>query len=91
VRIYGHGGTTWHEGTSATVQTLGTDAQTLTFEAEGWGWTFGGGIEAWVAPRFALYGELNLTQLKGDARDGTAGEFDSRMRSYLFGARFKIF
>ena len=91
VRLYGQGGTNWHEGTSTTVQTLEADSTTLNFEAEGWGWTFGGGIEAWVAPRFALYGEANIAQLKGEGRSNTTAEFDNRMRSYLFGARFKIF
>jgi len=91
VRLYGQGGTNWHEGTATTVQTLGADSQTIDFPAEGWGWTYGGGIEAWVTPRFALYGEANIGQLKGDARDNTTAEFENRMRSYLFGARFRIF
>ena len=65
MRLYGQGGTNWHESTSTTVQTLEADSTTLNFEAEGWGWTFGGGIEAWVAPRFALYGEVNIARVEG--------------------------
>ena len=91
VRIYGQGGTNWHEGTTATEQTLGTDSQTIEFDAEGWGWTFGGGLEVWVTSRFALYGEANFAELKGDDRNATVAEFENGMRSYLFGARFRIF
>ena len=91
VRLYGQGGLNWHEGTASTVQTLGADSQTIDFQAEGWGWTYGGGMEVWVAPRFALYGEANIGRLKGDATDNTTGEFENRIRSYLFGARFRIF
>lgn len=91
VRLYGQGGGTWHEGTSTTVQTLATESQTLEFKAEGWGWTLGGGIEAWVAPAFALYAEANLSQLNGEAIDDSRREFKNRMRTYMFGARVKIF
>ena len=91
VSVYGQGGGNWHEGTSTTVQTLGTESTTISLEAEGWGWTIGGGLEAWVAPRFALYGEANISQLNGDDRNNSSAGFDNRMRSYLFGARFKIF
>lgn len=91
VRLYGQGGMNWHESTSTTIQTLGADSQTVDFPADGWGWTYGGGIEAWVTPRFALYGEANIGRLKGEARDNTTAEFENAMRSYLFGARFRIF
>ena len=91
VRIYGQGGGNWHEGTSTTVQTLGAESQTIEFKAEGWGWTIGGGLEAWVAPAFALYAEANFAQLKGDATDNSSATFENRMRTYMFGARVKIF
>jgi hypothetical protein len=91
VRLYGQGGGNWHESTSSTVQTLGAESTTFNLDVEGWGWTFGGGIEAWVAPRFALYGEANISKLNGDAKDNSTASFENRMRSYLFGARFKIF
>lgn len=91
VRIYGQGGGNWHEGTSTTVQTLGADSQTLDLKAEGWGWTGGAGIEAWVAPAFALYLEGNLGRLKGGAIDNSDREFRNSMRTVIFGARVKIF
>ncbi len=91
VRLYAQGGGNWHEGTSSTVQTLGTESTSFNLDVEGWGWTFGGGLEAWIAPRFALYGEANIAELKGDDRNNTTASFENRMRSYLFGARFKIF
>ncbi|MEX2663797.1 MAG: outer membrane beta-barrel protein [Vicinamibacterales bacterium] len=91
VRLYGQGGGNWHEGTSTTVQTLGEDSQTFEFKAEGWGWTAGAGIEAWVAPAFALYLEGNLSQLNGDAIDDSRREFSNRMRTVVFGARVKLF
>jgi hypothetical protein len=91
VRLYGQGGGTWHEGTSTTVQTLGEDSQTFEFKAEGWGWTAGAGIEAWVAPAFALYLEGTTGRLKGEAIDDSGREFSNRMRTVVFGGRVKLF
>lgn len=91
VRIYGQGGGTWHEGTSTTVQRLGEQSQTFELKAEGWGWTAGAGIEAWVAPAFALYVEGTMGRLKGEAVDGSGREFSNRMRTVVFGGRVKIF
>jgi opacity protein-like surface antigen len=91
VRLYGQGGGNWHEGTSTTVQTRGTESQTLALKAEGWGWTAGAGIEAWLAPAFALYAEGNLSQLKGEPIDDSRREFSNRMRTVIFGARVKVF
>lgn len=91
VRIYGQGGGNWHEGTSTTVQTLAAESQTLERKAEGWGWTLGAGIEAWVAPSFALYAEGNMARVRGEAIDDSRAEFSNRMRTVMFGARVKIF
>lgn len=91
IRLYGQGGGNWHEGTSTTVQTLGADSQTLELQVEGWGWTAGAGIEAWVAPAFALYLEGNLARLKGEAIDNSERTFSNRMRTFVVGGRVKLF
>lgn len=91
VRIYGQGGGNWHEGTSTTVQSLGAESQTLELKAEGWGWTAGAGIEAWVAPAFALYAEGNMARVRGESINESGAEFSNRLRTVMFGARVRIF
>jgi hypothetical protein len=91
VRIYGQGGGIYHEGRTTMTQTIGSDTQTVETHTDGWSYTFGGGLEGWISDRFALYGEANLTKIKGeDRRTGTI-EIDDTVRSYLFGVRFRIF
>lgn len=104
VRLYGKAGGAYHRGTFHTTQTMDeitviVDGVSQTFEGgtqtfelrtAGWGWLFGGGIEAWVARSFALYAEGSRAALKGPAVEDGEGQTNERITSFLFGARIRI-
>lgn len=91
VRLFGQGGTTYHEATNTMVQTIGTASQTVETRTDGWSYTFGGGLEAWISSRIALYGEAGSTKLKGKER--LAGEIviDDRLTHFTVGLRVRVF
>lgn len=91
VRIYGQGGTTFHEATDTLVQTIGAESQTIETSTDGWSYTFGGGLEAWISDRFALYGEAGVTKIKGEERRSGVVEIDDQLTHYMLGLRFRIF
>ena len=91
VRIFGQGGGTYHEGTNRTTQTLGGETQVIEIRTDGWSYTFGGGLEAWINDRFALYGEAGQTKIKGKERLAGQIEIDDNLTHFMFGIRFRIF
>jgi len=96
VRIYGQAGFSYHEATFETVQgrqdatTGGAGDQTFTLKTEGWGRVYGGGLEAWVGSKFAIYGEAGWATLKGSEVNDGEGLLDERVNFLMFGARFRI-
>jgi hypothetical protein len=104
VRLYGQAGATYHRATWETEQTIDattrtTDdgtvtipggTQTYRLETGGWGWSFGGGLEIWLARSFALYAEGGRFALKGPARDGGEGELDQGMPYVAIGGRVRL-
>ena len=97
VRIFGQGGFNRHEGTFETIQGLEgttagsvTDPQTFTRKTQGWGQTYGGGIEVWPSSKFALYAEAGWATLKGDEVNEGEGFLDERVNFLLFGARVRL-
>jgi hypothetical protein len=106
VRVYGRGGAGFHRATRSTTQTNDplnfTDndgnpvtvpggTQTLEVQTEGWSYIFGGGIEGWVSPRFALFGDGSYYKLKGEAKTGTDIPMDGHVFTVVAGVRFKVF
>ena len=91
VRIFGQGGGTYHEATNSLVQTILDASQTIETRTDGWGYTYGGGIEAWINDRIALYGEAGRSKLKGEERLTGAVDIDDTFTHYLFGLRLRIF
>lgn len=89
VRIYGQGGATYQRTKIATRQeSLDQIEDRFEFRAAGWGWTFGGGIEAWVSRAVALYAEGGRAALKGPGLEtGGEGRLDERMTFVLAGLR----
>lgn len=104
-RIYGHGGFNKHQALTTTNQTY--DEQKITVDGvertipggtqkfemltEGWGWQFGGGFEAWLGPRGALFVEAGNMVLKGKPVPSGEGKLDERYSYLSFGARVKVF
>ena len=91
VRLYGQGGTTYHEGTTTMEETIGGASQTVETRTDGWSYTFGGGLEAWISDRLALYGEFGRTKIKGRERLSGVIDIDDQLTHYMFGVRFRVF
>jgi hypothetical protein len=93
-RPYGQLGSSFHRAKFTTNQTMIGAAEPNTqgyqLRTEGWGWTFGGGVELWLSSIFGFYGELGSATVKGNARDDAEGMVDDRLWSYMFGARIRL-
>lgn len=101
VRIYGTAGMNYHQATSDTTQsqdaitltmngvdqTVPAGTQTFQMKTKGWGWLFGGGMEAWIGKNGALFAELNLARIRGDAEGGGEGKIDDRLTTFIVGAK----
>jgi hypothetical protein len=91
VRIYGQGGTNYHQATITTTESITTAAasQKIEFQTRGWNWTYGGGAEVWIK-KVAIYGEFDVAWLKGTARAGGEAQIDDRARLFLTGIRLHV-
>jgi hypothetical protein len=90
-RIYGQAGANYHRATSTTTETIaGSGTQIFTLKTEGWGWMFGGGLEAWMTHRVAIYGEFSLAQLKGNAIEGGQGAINEHIVIVGVGGRVHL-
>jgi hypothetical protein len=103
-RVYGQGGTNYHRATQTTNETIDDTTvtvngliepvtggtQKIELKTGGWGWQFGGGLEVWLKPSTALYGEVGRTRLNGEGLEGRQGELKDYLTTFLFGIRLKI-
>jgi hypothetical protein len=104
VRIYGQGGTNYHRGTQTTTETI-DDAtvtvngviepltggtQKIELKTGGWGWQIGGGLDIWVKPTAAIFGEVGRTRLSGEGVEGGHGELKDYLTTVFVGVRLKI-
>ncbi len=93
-RLYGLFGGSYQRGKFSTTQTMTNitpnETQTLELRTGGWGWVLGGGLEVWLSPSVALFGEADTVALKGSSRDDDEGVIDDRLTMILFGVRVKI-
>jgi hypothetical protein len=104
VRFYGRAGFNYHRAESGTTQvteavtatvdgvttTTPGSTETVTANTEGWGWLVGGGIEAWLAPAFAIYAEGGGVGIKGKPEVEEQGQIDNRITVFTAGIRVKI-
>lgn len=104
VRIYGKIGAAYHRATWTGSQTMDettvtVDGETVTIpggtqtfelKTRGWGLTYGGGLEAWLKPWFALYGEIDRTKVKGPAEGDDTLELKDTAMSFVGGIRIHI-
>lgn len=104
VRVYGQVGMNYHRALFTTTQTnddvtvtiddveqtIKGGTQTFELRTGGWGWVFGGGAEAWVTRRLAIYAEAGRARLKGSTLDDGEGGIDDRATFVLVGARVHI-
>lgn len=104
VRIYGLVGTIYTNATFGTSQTqddrtvtiggveqtIEGGTQNLELKTAGWGWTFGGGLEAWFTRSFGMYAEVTRSGLKGSASDDQEGTMDDGLTAVMVGARIHL-
>lgn len=92
MRLYIQGGMNYHQATATTTQTMTGQALTQTFEfkTKGWNWVAGGGAEAWIKPKVAIYGELGFAKISGEATGGGEAMIDDRARFILGGVRVRL-
>jgi len=90
VRFFGIGGLNYHLATSKTAETIDLVAQTFTLKTRGWGYMFGGGVEAWIWKKVAIYGDLGVIRLKGDAENGGEVKMDDHIRFIIIGGKFRL-
>ena len=104
VRFYARAGFNYHRAESGTTQV--TDAGTTTVDGvttttpgstetvsantDGWGWLYGGGVEAWLAPAFAIYGEGGGAGIKGETEVVDQGRIDNRLTIFTAGIRVRV-
>lgn len=86
VRPYGFVGANYQYSTSTTQQTINDltivvdgvsqtipgGTQTFVIKTSGWGWLFGGGLEAWLTRYLAVYGEAGRMKLEGSSDESSA-------------------
>jgi len=103
-KVYARAGTIFHQAKIATTQTqdertvtvddvpytFPAGTQTLEVKTDGWGWLFGGGLELWVSPGVALYGEFGYGSLKGADIGGGETKIVDRLTSAVVGLRVHI-
>jgi hypothetical protein len=103
-RIYGQGGTNYHRARMTTTETIDDSTvtvngviepvaggtQSIELETGGWGWQFGGGLEVWVKPTAAVFGEYSRTRVNGQSQEGNQGEFKDYFTGVLVGIKVKI-
>ncbi len=103
-RLYAMAGMNRHEATFNTtqtndsktvtvdgvVQTLPGGTQSFGQQTRGWNWTLGGGVEAWVAGRLAVYGEYSRAKLKAPPVAGGEGGIDDQVTHVVIGLRLRL-
>jgi len=91
VRVYGKGGINYHQATSRTAETIGTQGQVLEFQTKGWSWVFGGGLETWLgqSQRVAIFGDAGIMRIKG-ADDNSEARIDDRLKYVTFGVKVRL-
>lgn len=90
VRVYGQGGMNYHQSTVTTNETIALASQKFEIQTRGWHWVAGGGAEVWFKKKYAVFGELDVARIKGDATDGGEVKIDDRARAILLGIRVHV-
>lgn len=104
VRLYGEVGGVYQRSNFQTTQTndprtVTVNGQDTTFpggtqvfnlQTSGWSWMVGGGGEIWVKRRWAIYGEVGRTGIKGSPVAGGEGQLDESLWYIVAGVKMRL-
>lgn len=90
VKVYGLGGLDYHEALSSTTQTIDGASQKIEYQTQGWSWLWGGGLDAWIAGRAALYFEARFAEINGKPVRGSQLEIDDTLKIIVVGVRVRV-
>ena len=91
IRIYAHGGATYHQATMETTETVASlGTQNLELKTAGWSFYTGGGVEVWLKSFIALYVGGDYVQLRGGALGGADGSMDDHLIAGMGGVRIHL-
>ena len=91
LRFYVQGGANYHNATFTQNEQTADGSQSLYLETKGWGWVAGGGFEAWVHPRLAIYVEGRFLTVRGKNTTGGEGVMHDHLTTVMGGIRFRLF
>jgi hypothetical protein len=91
LRFYGRGGADYHQATFSQTEQNASGTQTTYLETKGWGWLAGGGFEAWIASRLAIYVDGDVIFVKGDNANGGEGRMNDHVIKVMGGMRLRLF
>ncbi len=103
-RLFAHAGINRHRAVNVTVQTtddkevvvdgvprtIEGGTETFVLSTSGLGWQFGGGLDLWVTPAFAVFAEAGSGPIKGPNRNAPEGRIDDHMTYVLLGGRVRL-
>ncbi|HEX6465378.1 MAG TPA: outer membrane beta-barrel protein, partial [Vicinamibacterales bacterium] len=90
VRFFGEAGINYHQGTWSTSETIDVASQTLQYKTHGWSYVWGGGAEVWIWKKVAIYGDLGVIHVKGNANTGGEAQLNDTVRYIFSGAKFSL-
>ena len=71
-------------------RTIAGGTEVFVLNTAGWGWQFGGGVDVWMTPAFALFGEAGSGPIKGGNQDAPEGATDDHITFLTVGARVRL-
>jgi opacity protein-like surface antigen len=90
VRIFGQGGLAYHTGTWKTHETIDVQSQDFEYKTHGWSYVWGAGAEVWVWKKIAIYADLGVIKVRGNANTGGEARIDDTVRYLFTGAKFSL-
>jgi hypothetical protein len=90
VRIFGEGGLAYHQGTFKNHETIDVLSQDFQYKTHGWSYVWGAGGEVWIWKKIAIYADLGVMKVRGNANTGGEARLDDTVRYLFTGAKFSL-
>jgi outer membrane protein with beta-barrel domain len=90
VRAYGIGGADFHQSTSSLTETIDAATQLFSQRTHGWALVYGAGAEVWATKKVALFTELSVSRIKGNAEDKGEAQVSDHLRYFGIGVKIRL-